>query len=166
MKKSREELSRVHKERCKELKQIRAKMAENLGIDLKQRECTYEGYCSGTCLKCKNEELALNAAILKQQMEGVSLKAKVTAAGLTTAAAVCLSGCGLSDLQQTKDNKYGELDGAVEYIDDNRYGELEGDVEYIGELEDTMLPDTEDSDNECVNTESINTECGDSENME
>ena len=34
MKRSKEELGRIHKEKCKELKAIRAKIAEDLGIDL------------------------------------------------------------------------------------------------------------------------------------
>lgn len=49
MRRSKEELGKLHKEQCRELKTIRAQMAADLGIDLKQRECTYEGYCSGTC---------------------------------------------------------------------------------------------------------------------
>lgn len=93
MHKSKEELGRLHKEKCKELKQIRAQIAADLGIDLKQSECTYEGYCSGTCPKCKSEEMKLNLAIMKQQMESADLKRKVAAAGLTTVAALSLSGC-------------------------------------------------------------------------
>lgn len=69
MRRSREELGRIHKEKCKELKQIRAKMAEELGVELHQTECTYEGYCRGTCPKCRQEERKLNAAILKRQLE-------------------------------------------------------------------------------------------------
>ena len=57
MKKSKEELTRIHKEKCRELKKIRAKMAENLSIELHQRECTYEGYCRGTCPACRKEEM-------------------------------------------------------------------------------------------------------------
>ena len=64
-----DEKSKIHKERCKELKLIRAKIAEELGIDLHQRKCTFEGYCSGTCPKCKSEELILNSALLKKQLE-------------------------------------------------------------------------------------------------
>ena len=93
MKRSREELGRLHKEKCKELKRVRAQMAEDLGIDLQQTECTYEGYCSGTCPKCRSEELRLNAALIKRQMEQAGAKRKVAAAGLTTVAALSLTGC-------------------------------------------------------------------------
>ncbi len=95
MKRSKEELGRIHREKCKELKVIRAKIAEDLGIDLQQRECTYEGYCSGTCPKCKSEEMRLNLAIMKRQMQEADIKRRVTAAGLTTVAALSLTGCNI-----------------------------------------------------------------------
>lgn len=99
MKKNREELGRIHKEQCRELKKMRAKMAEDLGIELHQRECTYEGYCSGTCPKCREEEMKLNAAIFKRQLLEVNARGKILAAGLTAAAAVSLSGCGITESQ-------------------------------------------------------------------
>lgn len=173
MKRDRAELDRLHKEKCRELKQIRAKMAEDLGIDLKQRECTYEGYCSGTCPKCKSEELALNAAILKKQMEDANLKARVAAAGLTTVAAVCLSGCGGRELL------FNDLEGATqpgpdEVIYDT--GDWEGGEELApddiedwegGEdyLEGDVVLDTEYMDDGCVDTECIDTEIIDTESM-
>ena len=56
----------MKKEKCKVLKQVRKKMADSLNIDLHQTECTYEGACSGTCPKCKQEEEMLNRALLKR----------------------------------------------------------------------------------------------------
>lgn len=38
----------IHKERCKKLKEIRKKVADKIGVDLHQTECTFEGKCSGT----------------------------------------------------------------------------------------------------------------------
>lgn len=92
MQRSKEELEKLHKGQCRELKTIRAQMAADLGIDLKQRECTYEGYCSGTCQKCKSEEMQLNVAILKLQMQELDMKKRVATAGLTMVAAMTLSG--------------------------------------------------------------------------
>lgn len=57
------------KEKCKKLKEIRKEISNNLGIDLKQTECTYKGECSGTCPKCKQEEETLNAYLLKQNKD-------------------------------------------------------------------------------------------------
>ena len=53
-----------HKEKCKVLKGVRKQIADKLGIDLHQTECTYEGECSGTCPKCAKEEKTLNKALL------------------------------------------------------------------------------------------------------
>lgn len=128
MKRSKEELGRIHKEKCRELKQVRAKMAEDLGIDLHQTECTYEGYCSGTCPKCKSEELRLNAAILKKQMEEADMKRRVTAAGLTTVAALCLTGCNVMDCYA--------MDGGIQPPITEEV--LEGDVATVVDYEGGM----------------------------
>lgn len=134
MKRNREELTRIHKEKCRELKRVRAKIAEDLGVDLHQRECTYEGYCSGTCPKCMQEELALNAAIMKKKMEESILKQRIAAAGLTTAAAVCLSGCNTT-------GGY-EIDGDMQYVPEmpiEIYGqETEGAIAVPEEPEETV----------------------------
>ncbi|MCM1494389.1 MAG: hypothetical protein NC089_01155 [Bacteroides sp.] len=71
------------KEKCKVLKKIRKKLADTLEIDLHQRECTYEGACSGTCPKCKQEEEQLNRALL----------AKTALAAGTVATVAGLTGC-------------------------------------------------------------------------
>ena len=114
MKKSKEELTRIHKEKCRQLKEIRAKMAENLGIELHQRECTYEGYCRGTCPACRKEEMLLNAALLRKQMEDANLKGRIAAAGLATAAALSLTGC--NTLTQN------ETEGATSFTDEQLEG--------------------------------------------
>ncbi len=122
MKNNKEELGKLHKERCKELKLVRAQIAKDLGIELNQTECTYEGYCSGTCPKCKSEELKLNAAILKKKLDDSNIKGRIAVAGFTTVAALSLSGC----------------------TNNRHVGELAGDVEYVGDTEsETEVPDTQ-----------------------
>lgn len=108
MKKSKEDLNRIHKEKCRELKRIRGRIAEDLGIELRQRECTYEGYCSGTCPACRKEEMQLNAALLKRQLQGANLKGRAAATGLAAAAALCLAGC--------TPPEQNEIDGMVESL--------------------------------------------------
>lgn len=71
----------IHKEKCKRLKAIRKKLADGLGIDLKQRECSFEGECRGTCPKCRQEEEALNRAMLGK------------AAAVAVSAGILLTGC-------------------------------------------------------------------------
>ena len=113
------------KEKCAELKEIRRKMANKLGIDLHQRECTYEGECTGTCPKCKAEELQLNKELFKR---------KAAVVGATAFTALSLTACtnpidignngGDSDfeLEGMPTTCYDEFDS---YGDDN---ELTGDV--------------------------------------
>ena len=74
----------TNKEKCAELKEIRRKTAEKLGIDLHQKECTYEGECTGTCPKCKAEEIQLNAELFKR---------KAITVGAIAATSVALTAC-------------------------------------------------------------------------
>lgn len=71
------------KEKCKRLKAIRKSVADRMGIDLHQTECTWEGECKGTCPKCRQEEEILNAAIMRK---GATLAG---AAVLATSLAAC-----------------------------------------------------------------------------
>ena len=61
------------KEKCNFLKKIRKDIAKKLGIDLKQKECTFDGECSGTCPACQMEEKILNEQLLKKGMNENSL---------------------------------------------------------------------------------------------
>lgn len=54
----------LQKEKCRKLKEIRKKVADRIGVELHQTECTYEGACKGTCPKCAQEERQLNQALL------------------------------------------------------------------------------------------------------
>lgn len=128
MERSREEMNRINKEKCRKLKLVRAKMAEELGVELHQRECTYEGYCSGTCPKCAAEERLLNEAFLYRGAEKAAngtekkstagrAKGRVLAAGLAAIVSIGLSGCAVP----------GELEGDVERVD--------GGMDYVTEEE-------------------------------
>lgn len=86
-----------HKAKCEKLKQIRKQMADGLGVDLHQSECTYQGECRGTCPKCAQEEKQLNQALVAKGM---------LVAGLATLS-LSLAGCG---------NQYEDLEGETETI--------------------------------------------------
>ena len=47
------------KNKCKILKEIRQKIADENDIPYVTRECTYRGDCKGTCPKCEAELLYL-----------------------------------------------------------------------------------------------------------
>ncbi|MGN0351778.1 MAG: hypothetical protein ACI4ES_09005 [Roseburia sp.] len=139
MKKKKEELGRLHKQTCLELKKMRAEMAEKLGIDLKQTECTYEGYCSGTCPKCKKEEMMLNAALLKTNMEKAGIASRVAVVGAATVATLGMAGCNLLPETQLE----GDVRMETEYLEEDTSASteeleiLEGDIAFpVEETED------------------------------
>lgn len=120
----------IHKEKCKRLKAIRKKLADGLGIDLKQRECTFEGECRGTCPKCRQEEEALNRALLGK------------AAAVAVSAGIMLTGCqgetGNSSGQSNIDlRKIFNLD----FLKDDKWEETAGEPE---ELLGDMMPPLEE----------------------
>lgn len=53
-----------NKEKCNILKTIRKNIAKKIGIDLKQKECTFKGECTGTCPTCQMKEKILNEQLL------------------------------------------------------------------------------------------------------
>lgn len=94
--------------RCNKLKSIRKGLADKLGVDLHQTECTYEGECRGTCPKCKQEEQILNRAILQ----------KGTAVAGATAIAASLAACTpLGKQIPAIGNGGDDLSGDVAYVD-------------------------------------------------
>lgn len=99
-----------HKELCRQLKKIRKNLADQLGIDLHQTECTYPGECSGTCPKCQKEENILSKALLS---------------GAIAITAASLSACGTElsgDVVDTPSSVVQPLGGDMAYepaVDDN-----------------------------------------------
>lgn len=94
------------KEKCRRLKAIRKLLADRLGVDIHQVECTFEGECRGTCPKCKQEERELNAAILRRGA------AVAGAAAIATSLAACVP-----QTPDTPDTSGGQ--GTSEPLDDN-----------------------------------------------
>lgn len=138
----------MKKEKCKVLKQVRKKMADSLNIDLHQTECTYEGACSGTCPKCKQEEEMLNRALLKRTAMVASVG--MLSVGLTGCQTIIedgvlpiisnLSGGGTSE----------EIMGEMVYIPPEEF-EFEFEEEYSS-LDDETIDLFDSSENNIVDT--------------
>lgn len=73
------------KYKCKQLKAIRKRIADENGIPLEQRECTYEGPCRGTCPHCEAEVRYIEKALT----ERIRLGRVATVAGLSLGLAAC-----------------------------------------------------------------------------
>ena len=70
---------------CKQLKEVRKRIAEENGIPLEIKECTYKGECRGTCPRCEAEVRYLENALADKLKFG-----KVaTIAGLSLGLAAC-----------------------------------------------------------------------------
>lgn len=127
----------IHKEKCKKLKEIRKKVADKIGIDLHQSECTYEGPCSGTCPKCAMEEQRLNRALL----------GKAALATGVAAMSIGLAGC-----QQAETT----LEGDIEVS--STVQQLEGEEGYEPDSESEEWNTTENMTTEKITTEATTTE--------
>ena len=77
------------KNKCKILKQIRQKIADENDIPLVTQECSYQGECSGTCPKCEQELRYLEQQLARRQTLGKRVTVTALAAGLLAS----LTGC-------------------------------------------------------------------------
>ncbi len=77
------------KKKCKILREIRQKIAEENDIPFVTEECRYKGDCKGTCPRCESE-----LRYLEQQLEQRrSLGKKVTVGALALGLAASAAGC-------------------------------------------------------------------------
>ena len=101
--------------KCKILKEIRQKIADENDIPYVTRECTYQGDCSGTCPRCESELRYLERELEARQRVGKAVAVTALCAGLALGA----SGC-------DEDSLNNELAGAPEAPP---IEQLAGDVE-------------------------------------
>ncbi len=152
------------KEKCRILKEIRQKIADENGIEFITSECKHKGECRGTCPKCESEVKYLERELERKQRLGKS----IAVAGI--AASLVLTGVGCTD--EHIGNELGgdiavedvtegimpapekpnepftgevevELDGDIPYIDENGNEALNPDVvlPVPGELPDYFFPE-------------------------
>jgi hypothetical protein len=129
------------KDKCKALKEIRAKIAEENDIEYVVSECKHKGDCKGTCPKCEAELIYLEKELEKRR----NLGKKVCVTGLAVGMAATVAGCTPASIADPIVEFFGgtvgteDLAGAAEpYSPDVVMGEvaeppveLDGDVEYI-----------------------------------
>ena len=77
------------KEKCKYLKEIRQRIADDNDIAYVTEECTHKGECRGTCPRCESELRYLERELEKRK----SLGKRITVAGLAVGLAVTAAGC-------------------------------------------------------------------------
>ena len=156
------------KQKCRILKQIRQRIADENDIPYVTRECTFQGECRGTCPRCESElqylerQLALRTSIRK----GVTVAALCAGmAGMAFAATGCSSsssvpGTGtesnLPGAHTTEDEPMdltGEIDDASYY---NTYGgedSTSGSTAQNSTSESAAQNGTSKDDARCASTE-------------
>ena len=77
------------KKKCKILREIRQKIADENDIPFVTEECRYKGDCKGTCPKCEAELRYLEQQLEKRR----ALGKKVTVSALALGMAASLAGC-------------------------------------------------------------------------
>ncbi|MBO4418354.1 MAG: hypothetical protein J5789_00785 [Oscillospiraceae bacterium] len=82
------------KNKCKILKEIRQKIADENDIPYVTRECTYQGDCLGTCPKCEAELRYLEQELEKRRSLGKTVAVAAVAASLSFSLAACVPGTG------------------------------------------------------------------------
>ena len=77
------------KQKCKILKEIRQRIADENDIPYVTRECSFQGECTGTCPRCESE-----LRYLEQQLENRRrLGKRVSVAALCVGMALASAGC-------------------------------------------------------------------------
>jgi hypothetical protein len=84
------------KSKCKILKDIRKKIAEENDIAYVTSECKYQGDCSGTCPKCEAELRYLEEELAKRKNLGKT----VAVAGVAAALVIGSTGCAFTNPNQ------------------------------------------------------------------
>ncbi len=132
------------KEKCRILKEIRRKIADENDIPFVTEECTHKGNCKGTCPRCESELRYLE----KQLARRAAIGKTVTLAALCTGMALTTSGCAPLKLVTNiiSPSSGDDLSGAVPYYEPSpesepdvevESGEVEwpeGDIELTGEV--------------------------------
>ncbi len=77
------------KNRCRILKEIRRRIAEENNIEYITSDCKYKGDCLGTCPKCESEVAYLERELERRRKLGY----KVTVAGLAAGITLSSVGC-------------------------------------------------------------------------
>ena len=113
------------KQKCKILKEIRQRIADENDIPYVTRECRFQGECSGTCPRCESE-----LRYLEQQLKlRASMGKRVAVTALCAGMAFASAGCGSS--QAGPDPATDELSGAVAPYEEKQENDPQPQVEVL-----------------------------------
>ncbi len=117
---------------CKQLKEVRKRIAEENDIPLEIEECTYKGECRGTCPRCEAEVRYLE----KSLAERISLGKVATVAGL----ALGLATPGVATAQDTISTKNAKTIPIIEIPSGYSMGAISEDPQKLENIPVDTLP--------------------------
>ena len=131
------------KQKCRILKEIRQKIADENDIPYVTQECRHQGNCSGTCPRCESE-----LRYLERQLElRASLGKRVTVAALCAGMAFSGAACGLSVVPVITPDPGEQLSGEVAPVETVCPVE---EPEPLIEMGEVAMPFSEDDDSEAA----------------
>lgn len=119
------------KSKCRILKDIRKKIAQENDIEYVTSECKFQGNCSGTCPKCESEVRYLEEQLAKRKRAGKA----VAVAGIAAAMVVTAAGCDLFEANKAGKMPYEETEnqeqwtGEMGAVEETTEPELDGRVD-------------------------------------
>ena len=151
-----EEKDMLGKQKCRILKEIRQRIADENDIPYVTRECSFQGECRGTCPRCESELKYLE----RQLALRASLKKGVTVAALCAGMAglsFTVSGCSGSKVVETVVGQ-DDLSGAASPEEIELSGEVDSSYyEYSGQgatSDSALHAASSDSTDSCTTSES------------
>ncbi|MCQ2426172.1 MAG: hypothetical protein MJ070_08495 [Lachnospiraceae bacterium] len=149
------------KQRCKILKEIRKKIAEENDIAFVTSECKHQGDCLGTCPKCEAELQYLEKELDKKKKSGLKTAVVGISAGIT--AAVTLTGTSCAAFPGGNSGSGQELMGDMlvkesekEVVQpEGEIVEVDGDIPIPGEI---VVPESEEETKEPADSGTEETE--------
>lgn len=148
------------KNRCRILKDIRKKIAEENDIEYITTECKYQGDCPGTCPKCESEVRYLERELERKRGLGKKVAIAGIAVGVTATATGCTSdifslfnGDTLqgepTEYQSAPVAEYSQNENSIKNESGVSEVSMQGDIVMVdGEMPDTMGEEPEISEEE------------------
>lgn len=102
------------KQKCKILRDIRRRIAEENDIPYVTRDCPHQGDCAGTCPRCESELRYLEKQLAAREALGKRVAVAALCAGMSLSAA----GCGPVDVVKAVLPPEDDLSGAVAPYDE------------------------------------------------
>ena len=110
------------KQKCRILKDIRRRIAEENDIPFVTRECEFQGECRGTCPRCESELRYLEQQLERRAALGKRISVAALCAGIAIGTAACGPvGTGTSPANKMPDDTVNDLSGAVPPDDAGMY---------------------------------------------